>query len=589
MMVLAEINKTLFFLTAAALLSFSLSAAAEDAKPQDPPVKDATAFIAYPEDEGIQLLLDECVEIAIQNNLNLQLSRLDDRGSDYNVRIAWSQFLPTFTESLTHTNAKGVNNKGADGHGTTTLSSSVTQRTPWGTQLDFALDESRRDINQASRGGNMRVAQALWKGAGTDANLAQVRTARINRLITRANLDLDTQKLIFQVRSQYTDIIRLIQEREVTRQSVKSAQTFLKLTQAREKAGQETRLDVYQADVQLRTRELSLITNERQLETSYDRLKQIMDVDLEEKIRVVAETIQFGDKPESKNEEEVLESDDAKGVVYLSRIDEKTKKPSGDKKILFQAQLFNEQQVLSEALSNRIELLNGRRILAVQQLQTMLAKNGLGYQVDLVGTYGHTYNSSELRGTSTDTNNWSVGINAVIPWGKIADKSSYELALLALQRTEIALKQVRTTVHGDVRNILRTLREAEKSLLTEALLVEQAKRTVEATRISYERGLKDSFQLVRVEDDLLAAKNRFISRRLEYVVDLANLRMPILNIFARDDHIVPPRTSQALGERVGTKDYTELPLPGGHVGVFVSGKSQGILGDGIVRWLEAHH
>ncbi len=72
-------------------------------------------------------------------------------------------------------------------------------------------------------------------------------------------------------------------------------------------------------------------------------------------------------------------------------------------------------------------------------------------------------------------------------------------------------------------------------------------------------------------------------------VDLANLRMPVLNVFAKDDHIIPPRTSQALGERVGTKDYTELALPGGHVGVFVSGKSQGILGEGIMSWLKARN
>jgi polyhydroxyalkanoate synthase len=63
--------------------------------------------------------------------------------------------------------------------------------------------------------------------------------------------------------------------------------------------------------------------------------------------------------------------------------------------------------------------------------------------------------------------------------------------------------------------------------------------------------------------------------------------MPVLNIFAQDDHIIPPRSSQALRQHVGTKDYTELPLPGGHVGVFVSGKSQGILGAGIVKWLKA--
>ena len=38
---------------------------------------------------------------------------------------------------------------------------------------------------------------------------------------------------------------------------------------------------------------------------------------------------------------------------------------------------------------------------------------------------------------------------------------------------------------------------------------------------------------------------------------------------------------------VGSDDYSELALPGGHVGVFVSGKSQGIVGAHVVQWLEA--
>src|SRR5919205_1551586 len=69
-------------------------------------------------------------------------------------------------------------------------------------------------------------------------------------------------------------------------------------------------------------------------------------------------------------------------------------------------------------------------------------------------------------------------------------------------------------------------------------------------------------------------------------VDLGRITMPVLNVYAKDDHIIPPATSQALKERVGTKDYTELALPGGHVGVFVGGKSQGLLGSGIAKWLE---
>jgi polyhydroxyalkanoate synthase len=61
--------------------------------------------------------------------------------------------------------------------------------------------------------------------------------------------------------------------------------------------------------------------------------------------------------------------------------------------------------------------------------------------------------------------------------------------------------------------------------------------------------------------------------------------MPVLNVFAKDDHIIPPATAQALRTKVGTRDYNELALPGGHVGVFVGGKSQALLGSGIAKWL----
>ena len=70
-------------------------------------------------------------------------------------------------------------------------------------------------------------------------------------------------------------------------------------------------------------------------------------------------------------------------------------------------------------------------------------------------------------------------------------------------------------------------------------------------------------------------------------VKLSALTMPVLNIYALEDHIIPPPCSRALGALVGTKDYSELALPGGHVGVFVSGKSQGIVGAHVVKWLEA--
>ena len=69
-------------------------------------------------------------------------------------------------------------------------------------------------------------------------------------------------------------------------------------------------------------------------------------------------------------------------------------------------------------------------------------------------------------------------------------------------------------------------------------------------------------------------------------VALANIRIPVLNVFAKDDHIIPPKTTQALRGAVGSKDYSEIGLDGGHIGVFVSGKSQGVLSKGIFDWLK---
>ncbi|MGI9388182.1 MAG: class III poly(R)-hydroxyalkanoic acid synthase subunit PhaC [Methyloligellaceae bacterium] len=68
-------------------------------------------------------------------------------------------------------------------------------------------------------------------------------------------------------------------------------------------------------------------------------------------------------------------------------------------------------------------------------------------------------------------------------------------------------------------------------------------------------------------------------------IDLKNISMPVLNVYALQDHIIPPPCTTALSKYVGTKDYTELPLPGGHVGVYVSGRSQGIVGEGVFDWL----
>jgi polyhydroxyalkanoate synthase len=68
-------------------------------------------------------------------------------------------------------------------------------------------------------------------------------------------------------------------------------------------------------------------------------------------------------------------------------------------------------------------------------------------------------------------------------------------------------------------------------------------------------------------------------------VELGRLTMPVLNIYAENDHLVPPAASLALGQHVGTGDYTALGFPGGHIGLYVSTRAHEILPQAIDEWL----
>ncbi|OOG22820.1 class III poly(R)-hydroxyalkanoic acid synthase subunit PhaC [Thioalkalivibrio denitrificans] len=94
---------------------------------------------------------------------------------------------------------------------------------------------------------------------------------------------------------------------------------------------------------------------------------------------------------------------------------------------------------------------------------------------------------------------------------------------------------------------------------------------------TYRQFIKDFYQ----KNALMNGGVQIGSRR----ADLANLTMPVLNVFAEQDHLVPPAASRALEKVAGTKDYTELSFPGGHIGIYVSGKAQKQVPPAIGNWI----
>jgi polyhydroxyalkanoate synthase len=84
-------------------------------------------------------------------------------------------------------------------------------------------------------------------------------------------------------------------------------------------------------------------------------------------------------------------------------------------------------------------------------------------------------------------------------------------------------------------------------------------------------------------------KNLLIKNTMEIGgkrIDLKNITMPLLNVMAQFDHLVPNDASRPITEAVASNDKETMVFPTGHIGMFVGSKSQGEVCPKIASWLK---
>jgi poly[(R)-3-hydroxyalkanoate] polymerase subunit PhaC len=95
---------------------------------------------------------------------------------------------------------------------------------------------------------------------------------------------------------------------------------------------------------------------------------------------------------------------------------------------------------------------------------------------------------------------------------------------------------------------------------------------------TYRQFIKDCYQ-----------KNLLIKNKMtigDHKIDLRKIEVPLLNVMAEFDHLVPNAASKPLNDAVSSKDKDILVFPTGHIGMFVSGKSQREIYPKIAAWLD---
>ena len=255
-------------------------ATVKESKPPAP--NPPTADRLPPTDFAIRLTIADCVLAAVRNNIDLRRARLADQQAELDRRSALAEFLPTLSTSGNRSHLqdkRGPESDATDG------SVAVTQKTPLGTTITGRASQSHADTEGAmdnSSSVSAELRQPLLAGAGPAAAFYTYRTAQIARAASAGDLDRQGQSTVFQVRKLYWSAIQNQASLQANRRALASADYFLKATQAREEAGQASKLDVSNAQIQRSSREVALNLAESALENSLDDLKTALDLPLGE-------------------------------------------------------------------------------------------------------------------------------------------------------------------------------------------------------------------------------------------------------------------------------------------------------------------
>jgi polyhydroxyalkanoate synthase len=97
---------------------------------------------------------------------------------------------------------------------------------------------------------------------------------------------------------------------------------------------------------------------------------------------------------------------------------------------------------------------------------------------------------------------------------------------------------------------------------------------------TFRQWIKDIYQ------NNLFSKNKLVVG--ENRINLSNIKVPLLNVVADQDHLVSPECSISLNKLVSSTDTNLMRFSTGHVGLIASGYSQNVVLPKIGNWIKIH-
>jgi len=245
--------------------------------------------IGFAQDSSQVLSLDECINIALEKNSTLRVSRLSDEAADKDVLGSYSGILPSVSVSA----SKAVNINGpSEDVQVVTLKDTITNVV---SQQKVTIVSKKTSVN--TNGLGLQVNQPIFDG-GIWWN--RIRKAKTDKKSSEFGLLSKENDIILQVQQAYFNLNKQIKLLEVYEIAVTRSQGQLDRTEKMYELGAIAQLDVFQSRVNLGNDRISLLQQKNTVDQAKKNLNLVMGRDPFYPLKVDSEISLDTTIPESK-------------------------------------------------------------------------------------------------------------------------------------------------------------------------------------------------------------------------------------------------------------------------------------------------
>ena len=427
--------------------------------------------VLYGQVENPVLKLNDCIEIALQNNKDLNTSRNMARIAELNVKGSYSNILPTITAD-----ASGAGLKWGK---STYLADVLVGFTP-----DSQAIYEQRTVTSEARSRNaysagVTVNQNIFDGGYWWNNI------RMNKIQNKAGKQdlIYTENQVIKIVSQYFyDLLKNKKLLEVYSLAVTRSQDQLNRTQSMFEIGSVAQVDVYRAQVNL-----------GQDQIQYYQQKNTVD-----------QSVQFLNL--------------AMGRDPLTLIDI-------DTTVTFNPKNVTLDDLLEESVNNQPALRSQELQVRSKEFSVALAKSA--FWPSLGARFRYSRDNEILEKIYSDLNlNWSYSIGIGLSWNLFngfSDQVNLQKTKIDLKNSRLNLADYKRSLRSDIRNLYNSYNAFLEIVKIDQKSLEAAREEYRLANERYRLGSGTSLELREAQVNLTEAEQVLVAAEYNAIITYIEL------------------------------------------------------------------